>query len=117
MMNFVETLKSIISFKNKNRRFKLKRPYQSDIIFDGHLIAKSGGMQLYKTTGGNFVCNGCNQVCNSDIVITQRVIFTKGETEEAIQKAIFDCFGYCKTARKLYKRAGIDQALLDCYIE
>lgn len=115
MLNLIDRLKSMIKHKNKYKRFRFKRQHEPDIIFDGVLVAKTCGMSLYKTKCGNYVCNGCSKVCGSDLVMTQRVIFTKGETEEAIQKAIFDCFGYCKTAKRLYKKAGIHHS--DVFID
>lgn len=91
--------------------------YYPDTVFDGWLIAKTQSsiwplwlcpsrfdMELYRTVGGNYVCRKVSPVGH-----TIRIVST--------EKDIVEFFRYCKTAKELYKRAGINYSAGVNFIE
>ena len=115
MLNFINYLMSIISFKsNKYNKFTIEKRGNQDIVFEGVLIASVwgfwGNMYLYKTKNKNYVCH-----FNSSTKDKICVIETRGKTPEKIYDEIISFFGYSKTAKRLYKKAGIHHS--DIFID
>lgn len=101
----------------KDKRFTIKIGGERDTVFDGTVVAEewwfAGGMVLYKTNGGNYVCY--RVACYSDEIL--RVIPTKGRTQKSVENAITDFFGDCNRAKRLYKRSRISDAAYADFIE
>lgn len=117
----VGVLATYVSVRNNRINPKVKRVRliiegKRDTVFDGRLIADVwwfvGGMALYKTKGGDYVCYRVD--CYSGEILH---VVSKGRSQKEVENAITGFFGGCDRAKRLYRRARISDAAYVNFIE